>query len=71
MDEGDGIRRRSFAICGSVIISEDNKFFNRLLFVTPKGEVAYYDKRHLHSMSGEQTVYSRGNKQVVLQLQGV
>lgn len=56
---------RSFAICGSIIISEDNKFFNRLLFVTPEGDVAYYDKRHLHSMSGEQNAYSRGNKQVV------
>lgn len=56
---------RSYAICGSVIISEENNFFNRLIFVTPEGDVAWYDKRHLHSMSGEQNAYSRGNKQVV------
>ncbi len=35
-------------------------------FVTPEGGVTYYDKRHLHSMSGEHTVYSRGNKRVVV-----
>ncbi|MCI0523175.1 MAG: amidohydrolase [Bacteroidales bacterium] len=57
--------RYSFAICGSVIIAEDNKFFNRLLFITPSGDVACYDKRHLHSMSGEQNAYSLGNKQVI------
>jgi predicted amidohydrolase len=54
----------SFAICGSLIIEDGNKFFNRMLFVTPEGEITYYDKRHLHTMSGEHTVYSPGKKQV-------
>lgn len=54
-----------FAVCGSLIISENEKYFNRMLFVTPEGDIAAYDKRHLHSMSGEHTVYSRGNKRVV------
>lgn len=55
-----------FALCGSLIISEGDKFYNRLLFVTPKGEVTHYDKRHLHSMSGEHTVYSLGKERVIL-----
>jgi predicted amidohydrolase len=54
-----------FALCGSVIIREDNKFFNRMLFITPQGEVTVYDKRHLHSMSGEHSVYSRGNERII------
>jgi predicted amidohydrolase len=54
-----------FAVCGSLIISENERYFNRMLFVTPEGDMAVYDKRHLHSMSGEHTVYSRGNKRVV------
>jgi len=54
-----------FALCGSLIISEDDKFFNRLIFVTPEGKITFYDKRHLHSMSGEHTVYSRGNERVI------
>lgn len=54
-----------FALCGSIIIREDDSFFNRMLFITPQGEVTVYDKRHLHSMSGEHTVYSRGNERII------
>ncbi len=54
-----------YALCGSIIIREDDKFFNRMLFITPQGEVTVYDKRHLHSMSGEHTVYSRGNQRII------
>jgi len=54
-----------FALCGSIIIREDDNYFNRLLFVTPQREVTVYDKRHLHSMSGEHTVYSRGNQRII------
>ena len=55
-----------YALCGSLIIGEEGRYYNRLVFVTPSGEVAFYDKRHLHTMSGEHTVYSRGNKRVVV-----
>lgn len=55
-----------YAICGSLIIEEEGRYYNRMVFVTPDGNVVFYDKRHLHSMSGEHTVYSRGNKRVVV-----
>ena len=55
-----------YALCGSVIIGEEDRYYNRLLFVTPEGDVSFYDKRHLHTMSGEHTVYSRGSKRVVV-----
>lgn len=55
-----------YAICGSVIIGEEGSFYNRMIFVTPSGDLTFYDKRHLHTMSGEHTVYSRGNKRVVV-----
>jgi predicted amidohydrolase len=55
-----------YALCGSVIIGGEGMFYNRMIFVTPSGEVNFYDKRHLHSMSGEHTVYSRGNRRVVV-----
>ncbi|MDZ7636402.1 MAG: nitrilase-related carbon-nitrogen hydrolase [Bacteroidales bacterium] len=55
-----------YALCGSLIIGGEGKFFNRMIFVTPEGEVTFYDKRHLHSVSGEHTAYSRGNKRVVV-----
>jgi predicted amidohydrolase len=55
-----------YALCGSLIIGGEGRYYNRLVFVTPEGDVSYYDKRHLHTMSGEHNVYSRGDKRVVV-----
>jgi predicted amidohydrolase len=55
-----------YALCGSVIIREEGLLYNRMIFITPSGDVTFYDKRHLHTMSGEHVVYSRGNKRVVV-----
>src|SRR5512133_3325698 len=53
-----------YALCGSLIIEENGKFYNRLIFVTPKGKIVKYDKRHLHSISGEHNVYTAGNERI-------
>lgn len=49
-------------LTGSIIIEEDNKFYNRLLWVLPTGQVAYYNKRHLFAFAGEDNEYTAGNK---------
>lgn len=54
------------AITGSVIIKENNQFFNRLLFVHPTGEINYYNKRHLFSFAGEDKVYTAGTKKIII-----
>ena len=41
------------AVCGSLIIQEDNQRYNRFVWVTPNGDIEYYDKRHLFSLMGE------------------
>ena len=46
-------KQKNFAITGSVIIVENEKFYNRMLFVFPSGEIQYYNKRHLFSLAGE------------------
>lgn len=55
-----------FALCGTLIIEEGGRYFNRMIFATPDGNITYYNKRHLHSMSGEQLVYTPGDRQVYL-----
>ena len=35
------------AICGSVAVESDGRYYNRFYFVKPDGEVSQYDKRHL------------------------
>jgi len=57
---------KNTAICGSVIISEDKNFYNRFIFVHPAGKIEYYNKRHLFSLAGEHTVYTRGEEKVII-----
>lgn len=57
-------------ICGSVIIEEDGKYYNRLIWVKPDGTVATYDKRHLFRMSGEHEIYAAGNKLCTIDILG-
>lgn len=57
-------------LTGSVIIEEDDKFYNRLLWVLPNGQVAYYNKRHLFAFAGEDKEYTPGNKRLIAQVNG-
>ncbi|CAH9051668.1 Omega-amidase YafV [Pseudoalteromonas holothuriae] len=55
-------------ICGSMMMQVDNKYVNRFLWVTPKGEVSHYDKRHLFKFAGEDAQYSAGTERAIFQL---
>ena len=63
-------REKNAVICGSVIISDHDKFYNRLVWMTPEGEYHTYDKRHLFRMGEEEKNYSRGKKKLIVQLKG-
>ena len=58
------------ALYGSVIITEDGKYFNRGLFVKPDGQVTTYDKRHLFRFANETDHYSAGRERVVVEWRG-
>ncbi|MCF8322598.1 MAG: nitrilase family protein, partial [Flavobacterium sp.] len=58
------------AITGSVIITENNNFFNRLLFVFPSGKIQFYDKRHLFSLAGEDIIYTAGKEKLIVDYLG-
>jgi len=58
------------AICGSLIISEENNFYNRFIFVHPSGKIEYYNKRHLFSLAGEDKVYTQGNNKLIIDFKG-
>lgn len=58
------------AIVGSLVISEDNKFYNRLLFVEPSGEISIYNKRHAFTLVGEEKIYSAGIEKVIIDYKG-
>lgn len=58
------------AITGSIIIEENNNFYNRLLFVFPAGEIQHYDKRHLFTLAGEDKVYTAGTQKLIVDYLG-
>ena len=57
----DIARKGNFGVCGSYVVIEDSHFFNRWVFVTEEGETWHYDKRHLFSMGGEDSLFKAGN----------
>lgn len=63
-------KSKNKAITGSLIIKENNNFYNRLVFVFPSGEIQYYDKRHLFSLAGEDKVYTSGAKRLIVEYKG-
>lgn len=46
------------AIIGSLAISENNKYYNRVLMIDESGIIGRYDKQYLYSPSGEDKVFS-------------
>ncbi|QOD60082.1 amidohydrolase [Polaribacter haliotis] len=58
------------AICGSLVISDDNQFYNRFVFVYPSGEIETYDKRHSFTLAGEDKVYTSGSEKLIIEYKG-
>lgn len=63
-------KAKNFAITGSLIINENDKLYNRLVFIFPSGEIEKYDKRHLFSLAGEEEVYTAGSAKLILEFRG-
>lgn len=57
-------------IAGSCIIRENDRLYNRLLWVTPERKMQHYDKRNLFSFAQEDTVYTAGANLLTVELKG-
>jgi predicted amidohydrolase len=57
-------------ILGSIIIEENGKYFNRLVWMQPNGELDFYDKRHLFRMADEEKYFSMGSKRMIKEWKG-
>jgi predicted amidohydrolase len=62
--------RENCAVAGSAVIVIDRRRYNRMLFVTPGGDVIHYDKRHLFAYGGENQRYTAGNDRVIVEYRG-
>ena len=57
-------------LTGSLIIEEEGKYFNRLIWMLPSGQYGHYDKRHLFAYGEEDQHYSPGNKRLIASVKG-
>ncbi|MGN6267957.1 MAG: nitrilase family protein [Ginsengibacter sp.] len=63
-------------LTGSVMIEDSapnqqqKKYFNRLIWMLPNGEMGIYDKRHLFAFAAENEHYSAGNKKLIASVKG-
>lgn len=63
-------QQKNCVITGSFICEENEKYFNRLVWMKPDGTYNVYDKRHLFRMGEENNHYSSGNNKLVVELKG-
>ena len=75
--EGDTLKwmqelasKKQVAITGSIVIKQNNNFYNRLLFVHPSGKIETYDKRHTFTLAGEDKVYTAGTDKLLVNYKG-
>lgn len=63
-------KEKNAAITGSIVITENDRFYNRLLFVFPSGKIEHYDKRHTFTLAGENKEYTAGKDKLIANYKG-
>lgn len=62
--------RLNAVVAGSLIIEDNGRYFNRLVWMRPDGTHSSYDKRHLFRMMGEEAHFAPGTQRVQLEVNG-
>jgi len=63
-------KRFECVVTGSLIIKENNNYYNRLIWMRPDGSFEKYDKRHLFGMGKEDDFYTPGKDKLIVELNG-
>lgn len=66
----DLAQKKATAITGSIVIRENDRFYNRLLFVHPSGKIDSYNKKHTFTLAGEHEVFSAGTEKIIVDYRG-
>ena len=61
-------RDYGITLCGSLVVEDGGRYYNRLVWMPPDGKPGWYDKRHLFRMAGEHEHYSAGTRRRVFEL---
>jgi omega-amidase len=63
-------RERGVTLCGSLIVDDGGRCYNRLVWMPPDGQHRHYDKRHLFRMAGEHEYFAPGARREIFGLKG-
>ena len=63
-------KAKNAALTGSLVIEEDGKYYNRLFFVYPDGQIKTYNKRHLFTYADEDKFYAPGTEKLIVDYRG-
>jgi omega-amidase len=63
-------RELDCVVAGSLLINDNDKYYNRMLWVKPDGGYDFYNKHHLFSMANEQEKISQGKSKKITNLNG-
>jgi predicted amidohydrolase len=66
----DKAKQLDTVIIGSLVIMDEDRFYNRLICAEADGSVSFYDKRHLFSYAGEHKAYASGHHHLILTVKG-
>ena len=63
-------KQKNIILGGSIMVSENDVYFNRFIWMQPNGQFGFYDKRHCFSLAGEDQHYGSGNKRTIASVGG-
>jgi predicted amidohydrolase len=55
------------AVYTSLIIEENNAFYNRGVFIEPTGKLSFYDKRKCFSLAHEDDFFTAGQNEIIIE----
>ncbi|MCB4798489.1 amidohydrolase [Neotamlana laminarinivorans] len=62
--------KQNIAITGSIVITENTNFYNRLIFAEPNGNLKLYNKRHTFTFANEDKTYTAGHEKLIINYKG-
>ena len=63
-------KNKNCAISGTLMIEENGKVYNRLLWISKEGDILTYDKSHLFSLVKENKSITKGETRLIVEIAG-
>ena len=63
-------KRKNASVVATLMIEENDQFYNRLVWVSKYGEIYTYDKCHLFSLAKEDYTLTKGTSKIIISENG-